>query len=78
MIIVWTAFRSIPEVAELATFAITLLKVVANQVGVEQTFSDLKVKQTQCCARLALVKLAKMTKVSHYILVCAYIFNSIF
>lgn len=64
-IVVWTAFQSIPEVAELAGFAITLLKVVANQGGIERTFSDLKVKQTQHRARLGLVKLAKMHSVSH-------------
>lgn len=64
-IVVWTAFRSIPEVAELAGFAITLLKVVANQAGVERTFSDLKVKQTQRRARLGLAKLSKMNKVGH-------------
>lgn len=66
-IVVWTAFRSIPELAELARFAITLLKVVANQAGVERVFSDLKVKQTQRRARLGLAKLNMMTKVSHLI-----------
>lgn len=46
-------------------FAITLLKIVANQAGCERVFSDLKVKQTQCRVRLGLAKLAKMTQVSH-------------
>jgi hypothetical protein len=46
-IAVWTAFKSIPEVAELAKFAITLLKIVVNQAGCERAFSDLKIKQTQ-------------------------------
>ncbi|KZP22974.1 hypothetical protein FIBSPDRAFT_737980 [Athelia psychrophila] len=59
----WLAFRSIPEVAELGEFALILLKVVANQGGVERIFSDLKVKQTHRHARLGLAKLGKMTKV---------------
>lgn len=59
----WSAFESIPEVAELGGFALVLLKVVVNQAGVEQIFSDLKVKAAHRRARLGLVKLAKMTKV---------------
>lgn len=62
----WLAFRSIPEVAELGEFALILLKVVANQGGVERIFSDLKVKQTHRHARLGLAKLGKMTKVSSF------------
>jgi chromosome condensin MukBEF MukE localization factor len=62
--VVWSAFESQPELAELASFAKLLLKVVVNQAGCERVFSDLKVKQTQRCNRLGLNKLAKMTKVS--------------
>ncbi|KZP27364.1 hypothetical protein FIBSPDRAFT_948639 [Athelia psychrophila] len=62
-IVVWTAFQSIPAVAELGKFVLILLKVVANQAGVERIFSDLKVKQTHRRARLGLPKLCKMTKV---------------
>lgn len=65
-IAVWTAFESIPDVAELAKFAITLLKIVVNQAGCEWAFLDLKIKQTQHHSRLGLPKLAKMTKVSTY------------
>ncbi|KZP23372.1 hypothetical protein FIBSPDRAFT_737740 [Athelia psychrophila] len=61
--VVWTAFQSIPEVAELGGFVLILLKVVANQAGVERIFSDLKVKQTHRRARLGLPKLSKMTKI---------------
>lgn len=66
-ITVWIAFRSIPDVTELVVLVLMLLKVVANQGGVERVFSDLKVKQTQRRARLGLPKIAKMTKVSHFI-----------
>lgn len=44
--------ESIPVVAELGRFVLILLKVVANQAGVEWIFSDLKGKQTHRCARL--------------------------
>ena len=63
-IAVLSAFESQPDLAELVSFAKLLLKIVVNQVGCEQVFLDLKVKQTQCCNRLGLDKLAKMTKVS--------------
>ena len=39
----------------------------------EQVFSDLKVKQTQCCNQLGLRKLAKMTKVSMDFISCIVI-----
>ena len=45
-ITVWVAFVSLSEVAELARFAMMILKIVANQAGCEQVFSDLKIKQT--------------------------------
>jgi hypothetical protein len=61
---VWRAFESFPAVRQLASFAIILLKIVVNQAGCEQTFSDLKIKQTQWRNQLGLPKLAKMTIVS--------------
>ncbi|KAJ7751786.1 ribonuclease H-like domain-containing protein [Mycena maculata] len=61
-IAVWVAL-STPEIAELADFAIMILKIVVNQAGCEQVFSDLKVKQTQRRNRLKLEKLDKMTKI---------------
>ncbi|KAJ6624052.1 hypothetical protein B0H10DRAFT_1943534 [Mycena sp. CBHHK59/15] len=48
-IAVWVAFKT-PEIVELADYAVLLLKIV--------------VKQTQCCNRLKLVKLDKMTKIA--------------
>jgi hypothetical protein len=63
-IAVWLAFESQPELPELTSFAKLLFKVVVNQVGCEWVFSDLKVKQTQCCNHLGLNKLAKMTEVN--------------
>ncbi|KAJ6533403.1 hypothetical protein DFH09DRAFT_1325710 [Mycena vulgaris] len=59
---VWVALTT-PAIAELADFAITLLKIVVNQAGCEHIFSDLKVKQTQRRNRLKLDKLVKMTKI---------------
>ncbi|KAJ7760892.1 ribonuclease H-like domain-containing protein [Mycena maculata] len=61
-IAVWVAL-STPEIAELADFAIMILKIVVNQAGCERVFSDLKVKQTQRRNRLKLEKLDKMTKI---------------
>jgi hypothetical protein len=63
-IAVWVALRT-AETAELADFALTILKIVVNQARCERVFSDLKVKQTQCRNRLKLEKLDKMTKVCH-------------
>lgn len=57
------AFRSIPQLAELADFALMLFKIVVNQAGCERVFSDLKIKQTHHRVRLGLPKLAKMTKI---------------
>jgi hypothetical protein len=53
-----------PEVAELAKFAVILLKIVVNQAGCERVFSDMKIKQTQRRNRLGIPKLSKMTKAS--------------
>ena len=44
-------------------FAVILLKVVVNQASCEHVFSNLQIKQTQCCNHLGLDKLEKMTKV---------------
>ena len=49
LIVVWSAFKSQPELTKLTGFAKLLLSIVVNQVGCGQVFSDLKVKQTQCC-----------------------------
>ena len=57
------AFESQAEVAKLASFAILLLKIIVNQAGCEQTFSNLEIKQAQCRNCLVLTKLAKLTKV---------------
>jgi hypothetical protein len=61
---VWSAFESDSEVAELSKFAKMIFSIVVNQAGCKQTFSDLKVKQTDRRSRLGLEKLDKMTKVS--------------
>jgi hypothetical protein len=63
-IAVWVAFRT-AETAELADFALTILKILVNQAGCERIFSDLKVKQTQRRNQLKLEKLDKMTRLSH-------------
>lgn len=60
----WAAFGSITGIAELAKFAVILLKIVVNQAGCECVFSDMKIKQTQCHNHLCLEKLEKMKKVS--------------
>jgi hypothetical protein len=55
--------RTVPEVAELAEFAILLLGIVVNQAGNERDFSDLKIKKTWLRNRLGIPKLQKMSKV---------------
>jgi hypothetical protein len=72
-IAVWTAFESLPEVSEFATFAKLIFTIVVNQAGCKRTFSDLKVKQTQCQHRLGLEKLDKMTKVDSHNYYCQYV-----
>ena len=48
-----------PELAELANFAQLLLRIVVNQAGCEQLFSDLKNKQSDKQTHLRLEKLEK-------------------
>ncbi|KAL1671254.1 ribonuclease H-like domain-containing protein [Schizophyllum commune] len=57
----WRAMTG-PELHELASFAITLLSVVANTAGCERTFSHLKLIQSPHRSRLRKDKLEKMTK----------------
>ena len=47
---VWSAFESDSEVAEPSKFAKMIFSIFVNQTGCEQTFSDLKFKQTDCCS----------------------------
>ena len=58
------AFKTHAPFSELSEFAITLLEIVVNQVGCEQLFSDLKVKQAAHYNQLSIPKLEKMTRVS--------------
>ena len=63
-ILVWQQLKSIPEVAELAEFAILLLGIIVNQAGNERDFSDLKIKKARLQNRVGIPKLQKMSKVS--------------
>jgi len=56
--------RGIPEIAELADFAMLPLELVVNQAGNEHTFLDLKIKKSYLHNCLRLPKLQKMSKVS--------------
>ncbi|KAL1713854.1 ribonuclease H-like domain-containing protein [Schizophyllum commune] len=58
----WRAMTG-PESHELASFAITLLSVMANTAGCERTFSHLKLIQSPHRSRLGKDKLEQMTKV---------------
>ena len=60
----WGLFVGNPALSELASFAQMLLGIVVNQVGCEQLFSDLKIKQGDKQTCIGLGKLEKMTKVS--------------
>jgi hypothetical protein len=62
-IFIWQQLKGVPEVAELADFAIMLLSIIVNQAGCERDFSDLKIKKTCLRNRLGLPKLHKMSKV---------------
>ena len=59
----WKAFKTHAPFSELSEFAITFLKIVVNQTGCEQLFSDLKVNQAAYFNQLSILKLEKMTKV---------------
>ncbi|KAJ6528393.1 hypothetical protein B0H10DRAFT_2154177, partial [Mycena sp. CBHHK59/15] len=52
-----------PDVAELADFAILLLRIVVNQGGNERDFSDWKIKRTRLRNRLSFAKTGDMSKV---------------
>ncbi|KAJ6626142.1 hypothetical protein B0H10DRAFT_1941988 [Mycena sp. CBHHK59/15] len=62
-IAVWEAWTDSQHLSELAHFAITLLHIVANQAGCEQTFSRTKIEQADHRNRLGLEKTDKRTKV---------------
>ena len=53
----------IPPIYELTNFTILLLGMSVNQAGLEQSFSDLKIKKTHLWNCLGLPKLEKMAKV---------------
>ena len=63
-LVMWQAFLMTPFTFELADFAILLLSMSMNQAGLEQNFSDLKIKKTRLRNCLKLPKLEKMAKVS--------------
>ena len=48
----WSAFESDSEMMELSKFAKMIFSIVVNQAGCKQTFSKLKVKQTDRRSRL--------------------------
>ncbi|KAF8161032.1 ribonuclease H-like domain-containing protein [Crassisporium funariophilum] len=62
LVTMWTAFLQTPSIFELADFAIILLSMSVNQAGLEQSFSDLKIKKTRLQNCLKLPKLEKMAK----------------
>ena len=72
LILVWQQLKGIPEVAELAEFAILLLGVIVNQAGNERDFSDLKIKKTWLQNHLGIPKLQKMSKASEPSHVCCH------
>ncbi|KAL1711570.1 hypothetical protein EV715DRAFT_215183 [Schizophyllum commune] len=62
-VLIWQQFLGMPEVCDLANFAIMCLQLCLNQAGNERDFSDLKIKQTRLRNRLAIPRLEKMSKV---------------
>ncbi|KAK6983944.1 ribonuclease H-like domain-containing protein [Favolaschia claudopus] len=62
-VLVWKQFLAVPEVRELADFAILILGIVVNSGGTERVFSDLKIKRTRLRNRLTFAKTEKMSKV---------------
>ncbi|KAJ7779844.1 ribonuclease H-like domain-containing protein [Mycena metata] len=62
-ILAWEALADSRHLAELANFAILILKIVVNQAGCERTFSRTKIEQTDHRNRLGLDKMDKRTKV---------------
>ncbi|KAF8194386.1 ribonuclease H-like domain-containing protein [Mycena galopus ATCC 62051] len=63
----WEFLAMNAQVSELAKFAITLLRLVANQAGLERTFSDFLNKKNKKRARLGLEKMAMQSKVTRRI-----------
>ncbi|KAJ7784179.1 ribonuclease H-like domain-containing protein [Mycena metata] len=62
-ILAWEALADSRHLAELANFAISILKIVVNQAGCERTFSRTKIEQADHRNRLGLDKMDKRTKV---------------
>ncbi|KAK6981688.1 hypothetical protein R3P38DRAFT_3233777 [Favolaschia claudopus] len=62
-VLVWKQFLPVPEIRELADFAILILGIVVNSGGTERVFSDLKIKRTRLRNRLSFKKTEKMSKV---------------
>ncbi|KAJ7157411.1 ribonuclease H-like domain-containing protein [Mycena filopes] len=60
---VWEALADSSHLADLARFAISILKIVANQAGCERTFSRTKIEQADHRNRLALDKIDKRVKI---------------
>ncbi|KAJ7692074.1 ribonuclease H-like domain-containing protein, partial [Mycena rosella] len=60
----WEMFRTNSLVAELANFSLLLLYLVANQAGLEHSFSDFSNKKNKKRNRLGLTKMAQQTKVT--------------
>ncbi|KAJ6619208.1 ribonuclease H-like domain-containing protein [Mycena sp. CBHHK59/15] len=67
-IAVWAALADSQHLHELATFAIIILNIVANQAGCERTFSRTKIEQSDHRNRLGLQNIDKRTKVKAQIL----------
>ncbi|CAK5266666.1 unnamed protein product [Mycena citricolor] len=62
--LVWGYYCGVPETAELADLALTILGLSVNQGGNERDFSDWKIKRTRLRNKLSLEKTAKMSKVT--------------
>ncbi|KAK7021681.1 hypothetical protein R3P38DRAFT_3196501 [Favolaschia claudopus] len=62
-VLVWKQFLPVPEIRELADFAILILGIVVNSGSTERVFSDLKIKRTRLRNRLSFKKTEKMSKV---------------
>ncbi|KAJ6573792.1 ribonuclease H-like domain-containing protein [Mycena vulgaris] len=63
----WNFRRANAETAELANFALLLLYLVANQAGLERSFSDFLNKKNKKRARLGLQKMTQQSKVTRRI-----------
>ncbi|KAF7375831.1 DUF659 domain-containing protein [Mycena sanguinolenta] len=63
----WELRRTNADTAELADFALLLLYLVANQAGLERSFSDFLNKKNKKRARLGLQKMAQQSKVTQRI-----------